>query len=129
MDIIGKTLKKEIIVTKELLASSMKSGALPVFATPAMIAYMEETALELASKFLEENISTVGTKVNIEHLAPTPPGMKVTCTATITGFDGRKFCFDVICEDEAEIIGRGTHERFTVVNDKFMAKVNSKIKG
>jgi len=127
--IIGQTLTIERTVTKELLASSLKSGSLDVFATPAMIAFMEETSLVLAERFLEDGKSTVGTAVNISHLAPTPPGMKVTATATITAFDGRKFCFDVTCADEREIVGKGTHERFIIDCEKFIKKVNDKAQG
>ena len=87
-----------------------------------MVALMEQAASELCDKFVDEGISTVGTALNISHLAPTCVGGKVRAVATLTAFDGRKACFDVEAYDDAGIIGKGTHERFTIKIESFMKK-------
>jgi predicted thioesterase len=71
---------------------------------------------------LEEGLGTVGTKVNVSHMAPSAIGMTILCEATIMEIDGRKITFEVICSDENGMIGMGTHERFIINNEKFMAK-------
>ena len=119
---IGEKNEVEITVTDEITAKSMRSGSLPVLATPFMVALMEQAASELCDKYIEEGLSTVGTALNIQHLAPTPVGAKVRAVATVTEYDGRKICFDVEAYDEAGLIGKGTHERFTIKIDKFMQK-------
>lgn len=119
---IGEKYEVEITVTDEITAKSMRSGSLPVLATPFMVALMEQAASELCDKYIEEGLSTVGTALNIQHLAPTPVGAKVRAVATVTNYDGRKICFDVEAYDEAGLIGKGTHERFTIKIDKFMQK-------
>lgn len=119
---IGEKYEVEITVTDEITAKSMRSGSLPVLATPFMVALMEQAASELCDKYIEEGLSTVGTALNIQHLAPTPVGAKVRAVATVTDYDGRKICFDVEAYDEAGLIGKGTHERFTIKIDKFMQK-------
>ena len=119
----GKGEKK---VEEDNLASSMKSGLLPVFATPCMEALMEETAWRSVEPYMEEGCGTVGTSVNIKHLAATPLGMKVYCESELTEVDGRRLVFDVKVYDEEGIIGEGSHERFIINNEKFTAKANSK---
>lgn len=119
---IGEKYEVEITVTDEFTAKSMRSGSLPVLATPFMVALMEQAASDLCDKYIEEGLSTVGTALNIQHLAPTPVGAKVRAVATVTDYDGRKICFDVEAYDEAGLIGKGTHERFTIKIDKFMQK-------
>lgn len=119
----GKVEKK---VEEDNLASSMKSGLLPVFATPCMVALMEETAWRSVEPYMEEGCGTVGTSVNIKHLAATHLGMKVYCESELTEVDGRRLVFDVKVYDEEGIIGEGSHERFIINNEKFTAKANSK---
>lgn len=119
---IGEKYEVEITVTDEFTAKSMRSGSLPVLATPFMVALMEQAASDLCDKYIEEGLSTVGTALNIQHLAPTAVGAKVKAIATVTDYDGRKICFDVEAYDEAGLIGKGTHERFTIKIDKFMQK-------
>ena len=109
-------------VTKEITAANVKSGSLDVLATPYMVALMEQAASELCDKFVDEGISTVGTALNISHLAPTCIGGKVKAVATLTAFDGRKASFDVEAYDDAGLIGKGTHERFTIKIESFMKK-------
>ncbi|MBR6567793.1 MAG: thioesterase family protein [Clostridia bacterium] len=115
-----------ITVTDNLTAASMGSGSLPVFATPAMVALMEQAASELCDKYTEEGISTVGTALNISHLAATASGAQVKAVATVTSCDGRKVTFDVEAYDNAGLIGKGTHERFSIKADKFMMKAEER---
>lgn len=122
---IEGTLEKE--VTAEDTAEVLKSGTLQVFATPAMIALMEETAWKSVEKELEEGSTTVGTNLNIQHLSATPVGMKVTCHTRLTEVDGRRLVFSVEVEDEAGKIGEGIHERFVVMSEKFQLKANAKL--
>jgi predicted thioesterase len=97
------------------LANQFKDTALPpVYATPMMIRAMENAALNAIREFLERGESAVGTAIDIKHLAATPVGHQVTATATVTKVDGRRIWFDVSARDEAEEIGRGTHERMVI---------------
>ena len=118
---------KEITVTKELTAISLGSGDLEVYATPAMIALMEETASESVKPGLEVGQGSVGTCIAIKHLAATPIGMRVRCESELVEVDGRRLVFNITAYDEKEKIGEGTHERFIISNDKFQSKVNSKL--
>lgn len=118
---------KEITVTKELTAISLGSGDLEVYATPAMIALMEETASESVKPGLEVGQGSVGTCIAIKHLAATPIGMRVRCESELVEVDGRRLVFHITAYDEKDKIGEGTHERFIISNDKFQSKVNSKL--
>lgn len=117
---------QEIMVTEENTAKVMGSGALDVFATPAMIALMEKTAWTSVADELDEGCGTVGISLNVAHSAPTPLGMKVTCESELTEIDGRKLTFHVKAYDEKGVIGEGTHERFIIQNEKFQKKANMK---
>ena len=119
---IGTKHEVTITVTDAFTAATIKSGSLDVLATPYMVALMEQAASELCDKFVPEGISTVGTALNISHLAPTPLGGNVRAVATLTAFDGRKASFDVEAYDDAGLIGKGTHERFTIKVESFMKK-------
>ncbi len=118
--------KKELMVTDENTAKTMGSGALNVFATPAMIALMEETAWTSVQSELEEGSGTVGTALNVKHVSATPVGMKVTCETELVKVDGRALVFSVKAYDEAGLIGEGEHERFIVFNEKFQSKADAK---
>lgn len=107
-------------------ALKMKSGSLEVFATPSMVALMEQAASELCEKHMPEGITTVGTALNIQHLAATVCGVEVKAVATLTDFDGRKAAFEVEVYDNAGLIGKGTHERFSVKIDKFLEKARQR---
>lgn len=116
----------EIIVSDDKTAYSMRSGTLRIFATPAMIALIEETAWRSVEPYLEEGQGTVGTALNIKHLSPTPLNMNVKCETELIEIDGRKLKFKANVYDETGLIGSGTHERFIINMDKFIAKANSK---
>jgi len=115
-----------VTVTESNIAKTMKSGSLDVFATPAMCALMEEAAQAAVQPYLEEGEGTVGIALSITHEAPTPLGATVTAKAIVSAVEGRKITFDIEASDGIGIIGRGTHERFVINNEKFMAKVHSR---
>lgn len=119
----GLKNKKEIVALMEHSASVVGSGGLEVFSTPAMIALMENTAESSLAPYLEEGQGSVGTAVNIKHVAATPLGMKVTCESEIIEVDRRRIVFRVKAYDEKGLIGEGTHERFIIDNEKFMQKL------
>lgn len=123
----GIKAQKEIMVTKENTAKTVGSGTLDVFATPAMIALMEETAWTSVQNELEEGSGTVGTAMNVKHVSATPVGMKVTCETELVKVEGRALTFSVKAYDEAGLIGEGEHERFIVYNDKFQSKADAKL--
>ena len=123
---IGTVHEINVTVEENMTAASMKSGNLQVLATPYMIALMEQASAELCQQFLPEGISTVGTMVNIHHLAATSLGAPVRTVATLTDFDGRKATFEVIAYDNAGVIGKGIHERFTIKIDSFMEKTQDR---
>ncbi len=117
----------EVVVTEALTAKTMGSGELDVYATPAMIALMEQTAYQSVSSELEEGMGTVGTLMNVQHLAASPVGMKISCETELVEVDGRKLVFSVSASDEKGLIGKGTHERFIVDNAKFQSKADAKL--
>ena len=119
---IGTMHEVSTTVTTDVTAAKIKSGSLEVLATPYMVALMEQAASELCDKFVPEGISTVGTALNISHLAPTPVGGNVRAIATLIDFDGRKASFNVEAYDDFGLIGKGTHERFTIKIESFMKK-------
>lgn len=123
---VGIKGKRERIVPYEQTAEYISSGLLPVFATPCMIQFMEETARLSVEPYLAEGQSTVGTLVNIKHLASTFVGSKVTCETQLIEVDRRKLVFSVKVYDETELVGEGIHERFIIDNQKFIDKLEAK---
>ena len=117
---------KELMVTPDKTAKAMGSGALDVFATPCMIALMENTAFESVQAELEEGCGTVGTALNVKHVAATPVGMKVTCDTELIKVDGRALTFLVKAYDACGRNGEGEHERFIISEEKFQAKTDAK---
>ena len=124
---IGITNTKELIVTKENTALALGSGTLEVFATPAMIALMEGTAAESVEAFLEEGQTTVGTALDVKHLAASPIDMPIHCESELIAVDGRALTFNVATYDKAGKIGEGTHSRFIVDAKKFFTKAQGKL--
>ena len=123
----GITGEKSTAVTIENTALAMGSGTLRVFATPAMIALVEGCCAESVEELLDEGITSVGTRVDIEHLSASPVGAGIVCKSVLTAFDGRRLDFNVEVYDNAGLIGRGTHTRFTVKSDSFMKKAGAKL--
>jgi predicted thioesterase len=116
-------------VTRQNTARFLGSGVLDVYATPAMIALMEKAAVQTTAPFLPEECSTVGTSVNIKHIAASPLGANIRAEALLTGLDGRKLSFEVRAWDDKELIGEGLHERFIIEKKKFMEKIEGKRHG
>lgn len=119
----GLTGTAETVVRETNTALAMGSGSLHVFATPCMIALMEQAACNAVAACLDEESTSVGTLVNVTHDAATGMGKAVTATATLVEVQGRKLVFEVTAADEDKQIGKGTHERFIVNKGKFIAKL------
>ncbi|GAB6137716.1 thioesterase family protein [Halanaerobaculum tunisiense] len=119
----GLRYQQETMVEKEDTADQIGSGDLPVYGTPAMIAFIENTAVKAIEAKLEDKQTTVGAKLNINHLHPTPVGETVTCSVKLTEVNDSQLKFDVIVEDENNKIGNGKHVRYIVAEDKFMGRI------
>ena len=126
---VGMKGRAETVVTPENTAAAVGSGLVPVFATPAIIALMENAAVNAVQEALEEGQGTVGTLLNVTHDAATPVGMKVWAEAEITAVEGRKLTYTVTAFDEAGPIGKGEHQRFIIQADRFLAKAQAKKEG
>lgn len=125
--IIGTTHSESIQVNETMLAKSVGSGEVAVYATPMMIALMENTAATLLKPFLANDETSVGTMINTTHEAATPCGMNVSATAEIIQQEKRKITFHIIAKDEAGMIGTATHERVIVQKEKFEARAQAKL--
>ncbi|MFZ5590945.1 MAG: thioesterase family protein [Bacillota bacterium] len=113
--------------TDQNTAIAYGSGSIRVLATPAMIGLMEEAALKSVQPYLPPGQTTVGIKVDVQHLAATPPGMQVTATAELVEVDGRRLVFKVEARDEKDLVGQGVHERFIVQEEKFLSRAAAKL--
>ena len=123
---VGMKGRAETVVTRDNTAQAVGSGLVQVFATPYMIALMENAAVNAVQAQLAPDEGTVGTRLDVTHDAATPIGMKVWAEAEVTAVEGRKLTFAVSAWDEAEKIGGGTHERFIIKTERFLAKAQSK---
>ena len=119
----GLTHTSSLTVTEALTAKAMGSGDLPVLATPAMMALMENAAMTAVAPELPEGSTTVGGHIESSHLKSTPVGAEVKAEATLTKVDGRKLYFTVKAMQGDTVIGEGTHLRFIVDREKFMSKL------
>ena len=126
---VGLKGRAETVVTDANTAQAACSGALPVFGTPFMCALMEEAAWKSIAPCLEPGQSTVGTRLEVSHDSATPVGMKVWAETEITEVDGKRLVLTVAAFDERGPIGRGTHERFIVTDERFLAKCAKKLEG
>ncbi len=120
--------RKELVVTPAMLASSVGSGLVDVFSTAMMVAWMEATAVEVVQGLLEDGQTTVGTGIQVAHLAATPCGMAVRFEAELTDVspNGKGLSFKVAAYDAAGRIGEGTHQRVVVLREKFEARAQAK---
>lgn len=107
----------------ENTAQIMGSGDMPVFATPAMVALMENAAMNAVSAMLPEGSTTVGAEMNCSHIKPSGLGAEITATAILTEVEGRKLTFNVGARDFEGMIGEGVHIRYIVDRDRFMSKL------
>ena len=113
-------------VTKELTAKTIQSGGLEVLATPALITLMEKCAWQSVLPFMEDGHDTVGTFIEMRHLAPTPVGIEVQCESELTAVNGRELTFHIIAYDTVEKIAEATHKRVIIKCDLFLQKANTK---
>lgn len=116
-------------VTAEQTARHLGSGGLDVFATPAMIALMEAAAVKAIDSLLGAGQASVGTAIDVRHLAATPLGQRVRAHAEVTVVDGRQVSFRVQAWDERELIGEGEHTRFVIDVERFARRVEEKAVG
>lgn len=119
----GLKYTSSVVVDDKNTAIAMGSGDLPVFATPSMVALMENAAMQSVANYLPEGSATVGGHIDVSHLCPSALGAKIEATATLTSVEGRKLEFTVVATDGDKVIGKGTHIRFIVDRTKFMQKL------
>lgn len=123
---IGQTSRRELVVTKEMLAVNVGSGSVEVFATPMVAAIMEGAAADLAQTFLEDIYTTVGSEITVRHLCPTAEGVTVTAEAELTAVNGRIYTFALRAWDNAGEIATGDHQRVSVKRDSFARKAQER---
>ena len=124
----GMSGSAELLVGEEHTAPRIGSGKVHVLATPVMINLIEAAALAAVEHRLEPGTQTLGTHLDVHHVAATPVGMKITARAEVTRVEGRVVTFSVSCHDEKELIGHGTHERVVVNVARFDARVQQKLR-
>ena len=120
---IGLSYESNTVVTETNTAEALGSGDMAVFATPAMVALMENAAMLAVAAELPEGSATVGTQMNTSHIKASPLGAVITASAELTAVDGRKLTFAVKAWDEKGVIGEGEHTRFVVDRARFLSKL------
>jgi predicted thioesterase len=118
---------QSVTVTAEMTPPHLRAEPIRVLATPEMVRLVEQTAIQAVQPLLKPGQTTVGTKVDIAHLAATPEGMKVTIAVEVTGVDRRRLSFRFEVRDEVEKVGEGTHERFIVDPEMRMPRLQAKV--
>jgi fluoroacetyl-CoA thioesterase len=118
----GLAAEIETIVTEESTAERLGSGSVPVFGTPALVGLMEGAAIRVLEGLLPPGTTSVGSRLDVRHLAPTPVGMHVRARAELLEVEGRRLVFRVEAWDERQQIGEATHERFVVDRERFIAR-------
>ena len=121
---IGDTFTVKKVVTEDMTAAALGSGGLPVFGTPYLVAMVENAAFTYLQQELPEGKSTVGTKVEVSHVSPSPVGMEITVTVEVTDISAT---FKVEAYDNKGLIGEGTHQRAVITVDRFMDKCQAKL--
>ena len=116
----------ERVVRPEHVADRFENAGVMVLATPVLCHWFESAAVHAIAERLEPGEATVGTRLTIEHLKATPVGMTVRVTARVVAAEGRRINFKVSAFDDVELVARGTHERFVVDLDRFLAGVSAK---
>jgi predicted thioesterase len=112
-----------ILVTQDKSATAYGSGTVDVFATPAMVALMEQTAMKSVEAFLIEGHVTVGTEIHVSHLKATALGRVVRCQSLLVSIENQRLNFEVEVFDDQGVVGKGTHTRYIVDRQRFMSKV------
>ncbi len=124
----GMTGTATMVVGTNDTAPRVGSGKIAVLATPVMINLIEEAALAAIEDALPEGMQSLGTHLDVSHIAATPVGMRVTAQAKVILVEGRKVELEVSAEDETDVIGKGRHSRVVVSAERFKARVNAKAK-
>ena len=124
---VGRKGRAESAVTAQNTADAVGSGLVPVFATPYMVALMENAAVNAVQEDLEPGQGTVGTRLDVTHDAATPVGMKVWAESTVTAINGRKVSFSITAYDETGVIGTCDHQRAIIDNEKFFTRCQNKL--
>lgn len=122
----GRSAELAVVVDESMTAASLGNEGVPVFGTPMLVRFFETTAVQLIAADLAPGQGSVGAHIDVRHLAPTPLGMRIVFRATLTEVDGRRLVFDLVADDENERVGEGTHERFLIDIDRFLARVQAK---
>jgi predicted thioesterase len=125
----GLTGTSELTVGPEHTAPFVGSGRIAVLATPVMINLIEAAALNAVEHLLPAGHQSLGTHLNVSHIAATPVGLRVIATATVLGVEGRAITFEVEARDEVELIGGGTHQRVAVSISRFDERIQRKVLG
>ena len=120
---IGLKYESQTVVTSANTALTLGSGDMEVFATPAMVALMENAAMLAVKDYLPEGSATVGTQMNTSHIKASVLGATITASATLTAVEGRRLEFEVKAWDEKGVIGEGSHTRFIVDRERFLSKL------
>ena len=119
----GAAAQSRTTVCEANTAAAMGSGDMPVFATPAMVALMDNAAMLAVAPGLTEGAATVGAEMNVSHIKPSGLGAEIVASAVVTAVEGRKITFNVGARDAEGMIGEGTHVRFIVDRERFLAKL------
>jgi fluoroacetyl-CoA thioesterase len=122
----GRTGTAELVVGEEHTAAWIGSGRAPVLATPILVALMERAAVACIEAALAAGQESLGVRIDVEHIAPTPIGMRVGATAELTEVSGRTLAFGIEARDDSGIIGKGRHTRVVVDSARFRAKALAK---
>jgi len=122
--VIGVRGDATVKVAAENTALTLGSGDVPVFATPALVALVEKAAVAAVAGSLDPGETTVGTWLEIAHLAATPVGAAVRAEAELVAVEGRKLTFAVVAHDGRQKIGEGRHQRMRVARDRFLSKLD-----
>ena len=120
---IGITYTSTTVVDNSNTAAALGSGDMDVFATPAMVALMENAAMNAVAPHLEQGQTTVGTQITTSHIKASALGATISATATLTAVDGRSLTFTIVAIEGDKTIGEGTHTRFIVDRERFLAKL------
>jgi predicted thioesterase len=124
---VGLKHSRSVQVTDDLTPPHLRGDPIRVLATPDMVRLIEQTAIEAVAPHLAEGQTTVGTRVDVAHLAATPVGMTVTITVELTEVDRRRLAFKVEVRDELDEAGKGTHERFIIDSAQRLPRLQQKL--
>jgi len=120
---VGLAHTATLIVTEQHTAERMGSGDMPVLATPALAALMENAAMTAVAQALDDGDTTVGSQLSLSHLRPSAIGASISATATLTAIDGRRLTFSIAAHESDTLIGEATHTRYVVTRDRFLSKL------